>query len=111
MVLSRSQEERVLGVLQHRLPGRPPVGYCIAHLATAAQVRHEQHVHLVRLIHAVVHKGECDIQDGGLCTAGGHEVIDTTLIPFAPIHFEDLSASLQHQRDSPGPDERRQLHP
>ena len=74
MVLSRSQEERVLAVLQRRLPGSLPLGYCIAHLATAAKVTPDQHVHLARFLYAVLRKGQCEILEEGLCTSGGHEV-------------------------------------
>jgi len=74
MVLSRSQEERVLAVLQRQLPGSLSLGYCIAHLATAAKVEPEQHVHLARFLYAVLRKGQCEILEEGLCTAGGHEV-------------------------------------
>jgi len=74
MVLSRSQEERVLGVLQRQLPGSLSLGYCITHLAIAAKVKHDQHVHLARFLHAVLRKGQCEILEGGLCAAGGHEV-------------------------------------
>ncbi|HYR40495.1 MAG TPA: hypothetical protein VEW27_15155 [Methylomirabilota bacterium] len=74
MVLSRSQEERVLAVLQRQLPGSLPLGYCVAHLATAAKVKPEQHVHLARFLYAVVRKGQCETLEEGLCTAGGHEV-------------------------------------
>jgi hypothetical protein len=73
MVLSRSQEERVLAVLQRQLPGSLPLGYCVAHLATAAKVKPEQHVHLARFLDAVVRKGQCEILEEGLWTAGGHE--------------------------------------
>ena len=74
MVLSRSQEERVLAVLQRQLAGSFPFGYCVAHLATAAKVKPDQHVHLARFLYAVVRKGQCEILEEGLCTAGGHEV-------------------------------------
>ena len=74
MVLSRSQEERVLAVLQRQLPGSLPLGYCVAHLAAAAKVKPEQYVHLARFLYAVVRKGQCEIVEEGLCTAGGHEV-------------------------------------
>jgi hypothetical protein len=74
MVLSRSQEERVLAVLQRQLPGTLSLGYCIAHLAIAAKVTPDQHVHLARFLFAVLRKGQCEILEGGLCTAGGHEV-------------------------------------
>jgi hypothetical protein len=76
MVLSRSQEERVLAVLQRQLPGSLPLGYCIAHLAKAAKVEAEQHVHLARFLYAVLHKGQCEILEEGLCSAGGHEVLE-----------------------------------
>jgi hypothetical protein len=74
MVLSRSQEERVMAVLQRQLPGSLQLGYCIAHLASAAKIRTDQHVHLARFLYAVVRKGQCEILEEGLCTAGGHEV-------------------------------------
>ena len=74
MVLSRSQEERVLAVLQRQLPESLPLGYCVAHLATAAKVKADQHAHLARFLYAVVRKGQCEILEEGLCTAGGHEV-------------------------------------
>ena len=74
MVLSRSQEERVLTVLQRQLPGTVPLGYCVVHLAAAAKVKPEQHVHLARFLHAVVRKGLCEILQEGQCTAGGHQV-------------------------------------
>jgi hypothetical protein len=74
MVLSRSQEERVLAVLQRKLPGTLPLGYCVVHLAAAAKVKPEQHVHLARFLHAVVRKGLCEMLQEGLYTAGGHEV-------------------------------------
>ncbi len=74
MVLSRSQEERVLAVLRRQLPGSLPLGYCVAHLATAAKVKPDQHVHLARFLYAVVRKGQCETLEEGLCTAGGHEV-------------------------------------
>ncbi len=59
MVLSRSQEERVLAVLQRQLPESLPLGYCVAHLATAAKVKPDQHAHLARFLYAVVRKGQC----------------------------------------------------
>ena len=74
MVLSRSQEERVLAVLQRQLPGTLPPGYCVVHLAAAAKVKPEQHAHLARFLHAVVRKGLCEVLQEGLCTAGGHQV-------------------------------------
>jgi hypothetical protein len=74
MVLSRSQEERVLAVLQRQLPGSLALGYCVPHLAAAAKVKSEQHVHLARFLYAVVRKGQCEILEEGLCTAGAHEV-------------------------------------
>lgn len=76
MVLSRSQEERVLAVLQRQLPGNLPLGYCIAHLATAGKVTSEQHVHLAKFLQAVLRKGQCEILEQGYCSAGGHEVLD-----------------------------------
>ena len=76
MVLSRSQEERVLAVLQRQLPGSLPLGYCVAHLATAAKVKLEQHVHLARFLYAVVRKGQCEVLEQGFCSAGGHEVLE-----------------------------------
>jgi hypothetical protein len=76
MVLSRSQEERVLAVLQRQLPGSLPLGYCVAHLAAAAKVKPEQHVHLARFLYAVLRKGQCEILEEGLCSAGGHEVFE-----------------------------------
>ena len=76
MVLSRSQEERVLAVLQRQLPGSLPLGYCIAHLAAAAQVKPDQHVHLAKFLYAVLRKGQCEILEEGLCSAGGHEVLE-----------------------------------
>ena len=74
MVLSRSQEERVLAVLQRQLAGSLPLGYCVAHLATAAKVKPDQHAHLARFLYAVVRKGQCEILEEGLCSAGAHEV-------------------------------------
>jgi hypothetical protein len=89
MVLSRSQEERVLAVLQRQLPGSLPLGYCVAHLAAAAKVKPDQHVHLARFLYAVVRKGQCEILEEGLCTAGGHEahelvVLGRSLAPAEP---------------------------
>ena len=76
MVLSRSQEERVLAVLQRQPPGSLPLGYCIAHLATAAKIRPDQHVHLAKFLHAVLRKEQCEILEQGFCSVGGHEVLE-----------------------------------
>jgi hypothetical protein len=88
MVLSRSQEERVLAVLQRQLPGSLPLGYCIAHLAAAAKVKPEQHVHLGRFLHAVLRKGQCEILEGGLCSAGGHQVLEMVVRGRASVPAE-----------------------
>ena len=98
MVLSWSQEERVRAVLQRQLPGSVPLGYCIAHLATAAKVRPEQHVHLARFLYAVVRKGQCEILEQGFCSVGGHEVLESRHA--GPIDRSRRRATLTDPRPS-----------